>query len=770
VPRAAIGLGAALIALIVSARMSAAAEPAPGPSPSASATYVGSETCVPCHGNEVEAWRGSDHDLAMQPATPHTALGDFAHGRLAADGVVSTFYKRAEALGVHTAGPGGKLADFPITYTFGVRPLQQYLIPLAGGRLQALGIAWDTRAKGQGGQRWFDLYPEWQLAPGDPLHWTGIDQNWNYQCADCHSTALRKGYDAQSATYATTWSELSVGCEACHGPASNHVAWAKQDAATRPAGDVGLTVRLDERRGAHWTIDAATGNAIRATPRVTRREIETCGRCHARRGQFSDDWRPGEPLGDAFRVALLDPGLYYPDGQQRDEVYTYGSFLQSLMYARGVTCSDCHEPHAAKLRAVGNSVCVQCHAPSKYDAAAHTHHAAGSAGAQCASCHMPARTYMLIDPRHDHGFRVPRPDRTAAFGAPNPCTGCHAKQSPGWAADAIARWFPQRRQGFQTFAEGLHAGDIGAPGAQDLLTRIATDHAQSPIARASAVQRLGGFVTPRIIDSVGETLGDTEPLVRAAAVRALAQLPAPLRVQLLPSLLADPVREVRIEAARALAGDAEPALPQARQASFDRALAECVASERFNADRPEGQSALGDLAARRGRTQEAEAAYRKALEIDPTFEPAALNLADLQRAAGHDDEAERILRAALGRAPRSAPAHYALGLALVRQKHLPEALAELRQAVTLAPDEARFAHTYAIAQHDTGAPADALATLRAALQRVPYDRPVLLALINYEREAGDLDQVRTHARLLRQLEPDDPNVARLVETLDAKTP
>jgi hypothetical protein len=591
-----IGLAAAL-ALALGAPPSVAADPAPNASPPPAATYVGSQTCAPCHGKEVDAWRGSDHDLAMQPATRRTVLGDFAHGKLSAGGVVSTFYEHGDTLGVHTVGPGGKVADFPVPYTFGVRPLQQYLIPLAGGRMQAFGIAWDARPKGQGGQHWFDLHPDQKLVPGDPLHWTGIDQTWNYQCADCHSTALRKSYDAQSRSYATAWSELSVGCEACHGPASNHLAWASKDAAARPAGDMGLAVRFDERAGAAWTIDAATGNATRAKPRVTRREIETCGRCHARRGQFSDAWRPGEPLGDAFRVALLDPGLYYPDGQQRDEVYTYGSFLQSLMYARGVTCSDCHEPHAAKTRAAGNAVCAQCHATSKYDAAAHTHHPAGSAAAQCVSCHMPARTYMVVDPRHDHGFRVPRPDRSAALGVPNPCNGCHTKETPEWAAEAIAKWFPQRRPGFQTFAEGLHAGDVGAPGAQDMLARIATDHGQSPIARASAAQRLGRFLTSRTVGSLGETLGDTEPLVRASAVRALAPLPAPLRVQLLPRLLDDPVREVRIETARALAGDGETALPAPRRAAFDRALAECVASERFNADRPEGQSALADLAA-----------------------------------------------------------------------------------------------------------------------------------------------------------------------------
>ena len=739
--------------------------------PPSAATYVGTHACVACHGKEADAWRGSDHDLAMQPATPRTALGNFADAKLAADGVVSTFKKSGDTPVVRTDGPDGALADFPLKYTFGVRPLQQYLIDVGGGRLQALGIAWDARPKGQGGQRWFRLYPQQKLKPGNPLHWTGIDQNWNYQCADCHSTAVRKGYDERTGTFDTKWSDLNVGCEACHGPAWSHLAWTGKDAdGQRLDPDKGFAVRFDERAGAAWTIDAATGNAVRARPRSTRREIDTCGRCHARRGQFTDDWRPGQPLGDAFRVALLEPGLYYPDGQQRDEVYTYGSFLQSLMYAKGVTCSDCHEPHSTKLRATGNAVCAQCHATAKYDVETHTHHPAGSTGAQCVSCHMPPRTYMVVDPRHDHSFRIPRPDRAITLGVPSPCHGCHDTQSAQWAVDTLAKWFPNRRAGFQTFAEGLHAGDVGAPGAQAMLARIATDGAQSPVVRASAVQRLGRFLSPRTITSIGEALGDTEPLVRAAAIGAVAQIPAPMRVQLLPRLLDDPIRQVRMEAAHALAGEAEASLAASAHPAFDRALAEWVASERFNADRPEAQSALADLAARRGHADEAAATYRKALTLDPTFEAAALNLADLQRAQDHDGDAERTIRDALKRAPQSAPAHYALGLTLVRQKRLPEAVTELREASRLAPDDARLAHTYAVALHDTGKAPEALEMLRTALRRSPYDRPLLFALVTYERESGDLTQARAHAHLLQELEPDDPNLARLAATLESGAP
>ena len=456
-----------------------------------------------------------------------------------------------------------------------------------------------------------------------------------------------------------------------------------------------------------------------------------------------------------------------PTASMRDEVYNYGSFLQSRMHASGVTCSDCHDPHSGKLRAAGNAVCAQCHAPAKFDVPAHTHHAADSKGAACAACHMPTATYMVIDPRHDHSFRIPRPDRTVALGVPNACNQCHAKETAQWAADAVAKWFPQRKAGFQTFAEGLHTGDRGAPGAQGALIRIAEDRSQPAIVRASAVQRLGRYLSPVTLPTARHALNDPDAMVRAAAVGALAGADAATRVQLLARLLDDPVRQVRMEAARALAGEPEGRLAADDKARFERALEEYVAAQRFNADRPEAHTALGILYLMRGRDAEAAAAYRQALEVDPTYVQAALNLADLQRAQAREDEAERTIREALKSAPQSAPAHHALGLAFVRQKRLPEALAEFALAAKLAPDDPRFAYVYGVALYDTGKRAEAMKTLQAALVRHPYDREILYALATYERAAGDLAGARGHAQLLRELEPENRDFARLAGELSA---
>ncbi|MGZ8322433.1 MAG: cytochrome c3 family protein [Rhodoplanes sp.] len=337
-------------------------------------------------------------------------LGDFSDTRFDYFGVRSRFFRENGKFLVETDGPNGKLGVFEIKYTFGLDPLQQYLVEFLDGRLQALSIAWDSRPKDQGGQRWFQLYPDEQIRHDDFLHWTKPNQNWNFMCAECHSTGVRKNYDAATDRFATSWAEISVGCETCHGRGSRHVAWARDEQRRRSSAQVddptkGLVVRFDERTGVTWPLDPATGNALRnATPALLRKEVETCGFCHARRGRFSEDWVPGRWLSDTHVVSPIAHGLYQADGQTRDEVYDYGSFKQSKMFAAGVTCSDCHDPHSGKLRFSGDNTCLQCHSSAVYANARHARHEAANPPLACVSCHMPARTYMVVDRRHDHSL------------------------------------------------------------------------------------------------------------------------------------------------------------------------------------------------------------------------------------------------------------------------------------------------------------------------------------------------------------------------------
>jgi tetratricopeptide (TPR) repeat protein len=728
--------------------------------PPAAAMFVGSERCASCHAAESGQWRGSQHAVAMQHATVATVLGDFDDAAFSYGDVTTNFSRRGDRFWIRTDGPDGKPADFEVKYTFGVAPLQQYLVELPGGRLQAVSVAWDSRPREAGGQRWFHLYPDGRIDYRDELHWTRRAQNWNFMCADCHSTDVRKGYDAAADAFATRYSEVSVGCEACHGPGSAHVAWADEKGED-PA--KGLTVALDERRGVAWRPDPATGKPRRSVARGSAREIDVCAQCHARRAQIAEDYRAGRPFMDHYLPSLLTPELYHPDGQQRDEVFIWGSWLQSRMHQAGVTCSDCHDPHTQKLRAPGNAVCAQCHAPSTYDVESHHRHPAGSTGAQCAECHMPRTTYMVVDPRRDHSMRVPRPDESVALGVPNACNACHADRDAKWAAAAVRGWLGRDARGSQSFAAAFHGAESGAPRALDELAAIAFDAAQPPIVRASALDRLAREGRPDAAQA-RRAAGDPDPLLRLAALRVGDTLPPSARVEALSSLLGDERRAVRIEAARVLAG-AQGSLPPDLQAAWQRAADEYVATLRYNADRPESNVALGSFLGSLGRLDEALQAFDRARGLDPDFVPAYVNAADALRAQGRDDASAAVLEQGLARAPDSAALHHSLGLARVRLGQSEAAMTALRRAMELEPDSVRYTYVYAVALHSTGRLEDARRLLERSLQRWPADRDLLFALASFQLEAGLTEAARQSVRRLLAAHPADRDANALAAQL-----
>ena len=729
-----------------------------------SATYVGGDTCVGCHQDESDAWRGSHHDLAMQVPSEETVLGDFSGVTFEYYGRSSTFFKRDEAFFVRTEGQDGELHDYRIAYTFGASPLQQYLIQFPGGNLQTLGIAWDARARSEGGQRWYHLYPDEEVSPEHPLHWTGPEQRWNYQCAECHSTNVRKNYDPELDRYSTTWSDLDVSCEACHGPGSAHVDWASSNSGetNSRASAVGLVVDLADRDDGVWVLSSGERIAARTPARTARAELSACAPCHSRR-QLIDEEHPtgGSPL-NTLRPALLDEGLYHSDGQIQGEVYVLGSFLQSAMYASGVTCSDCHDPHSARLRASGNALCSTCHVAEAYDAPAHHNHEQGSTGAQCVSCHMPEQTYMGVDPRRDHSMRVPRPDLSVTLGAPNACTQCHDDRPPQWAADVVTRWYGGERP--PHYGEVLARGRQGAPAAGRELAELASDPSQPGIARATALELLRAYSAPAA-EVVEQALLDPDPLVRFGAVRASQAIPAEQRFRLVYRMLEDSTKLVRTEAASALASVPRAMMPQSPL--LDRVTSEYVGAQLINADRPETHLNLGILHASRGDLAGAQIALENALRVDSTFVPAFVNLADLLGAQGRDAEGERLLREAIDRNDDNGAARHALGLSLVRQGRTNEALVELRGATIADPQNSRFAYVYGVALHSGGRVEAAIEFLEEALTEHPFDLAILTALLSFNRDEGDLVEAIRYAEMWVDLVPDDPQAARELADLRA---
>jgi len=704
----------------------------------------------------------------MQPAGEETVLGDFDDATWTHHGVETRLTREGNGQGdtfvMRTEGADGDPRDYTVAYAFGVHPLQQYLTRFPDGRLQVLPASWDTRPAAEGGQRWFSAQGDERIPPGDPLHWTGLQYNWNHMCAACHATGLRKGYDAERDRFDTTWAEPDVACEACHGPGAAHVAAMRHT--DRPADAThALPVSLPERT--EWVFAEGAAIARPAAPPAASDELDTCAPCHARRGLLRERPPHGQPLADDHRLALLEEELYFDHGGIRDEVFVHGSFLQSRMHAAGVRCSDCHDPHSLGLRTgdAPDAVCGDCHRPAVFATPAHHHHEQDSPGASCVACHMPDRTYMGVDARRDHAFRVPRPDLTLAIGAPNACADCHGERTPAWAAEAALRWWGDTRADRPHWGEALAAARRHAAGAPEALLAVANDPDTPAIVRATALAELEPWVGPRSLESVAAALADPSPLVRTAALAALAGLEPQRRAGLALPLLRDPLLAVRLEAERVLRDVALSQLPAAERRALADVRDEMRAVQRLHADRPESWLALASMDLAEGDASRARERLERALALDPAFVPAAVNLADLLRHTGEEARGEHVLRAALARTPGSPALHEALGLLLVRRGRLDEATEVLRRAHERAPDAPRHALVYALALDAADRPDEATALLRRTHERFPGEVGVLFTLATRARDRGDTARARDWTRKLRTLDPEEAAFRALEDEL-----
>jgi len=539
-------------------------------------------------------------------------------------------------------------------------------VPFPGGRLQCLSIAWDADLG-----EWFDLNPETDIPPDDWLHWTRAAQTWNGMCAECHSTNLLKNFDAASNTYDTTWSEIDVSCEACHGPGSEHVAWADIQPMARPdLPDYGLVVR--------------TGGI------TSREQVELCAPCHSRRSELGDWDHSTTALLDSHLPSVLDEGLYHADGQILDEVYVWGSFTQSKMYANDVRCTDCHDAHSMKLKFEGNDLCLQCHRADAYDTSEHHFHkkiyeGQPSDGALCIKCHMPEQPYMVIDERADHSLRVPRPDLSQTLGTPNACSqgGCHDDRPLSWSVDAFTKWYGQAKK--PHYGPTLAAGREGRPEARDDLVRLAGDELYPAIVRATALSLLGRYPGEESTLAFATALADPEALMRHTAVNSFVASSLEELIELVAPLLFDPMRAVRMQAAVQLADVTDQLKPYQREA-LASTLTEYRKAMEYSLDFAFAGHNLGNLAARLGDAAEAERYYRTAISIDELFYPAKANLAVLLNARGQNDEAETLLRSILEAYPEQHEVAYSLGLLLAEMGRYPEAEAYLARAAAGMPD------------------------------------------------------------------------------------
>lgn len=746
--------------------------------------YVGRQTCIQCHQQENKLWEGSHHDLAMDLATPETVIGNFADVELEHYGITTRMFRRDGKYMVNTEGPDGEMTDFEVKYVFGIDPLQQYMVEFDRptdmqaseiARLQVLRVSWDTAKK-----EWFYLRPpdvDEKLAPDDDLHWTGIAQRWNNMCADCHSTNLQKAFDDQTKTYHTTFSEIDVSCEACHGPGGMHV-------------------KLAESKSLFWDRKHGYGLA-KLKDKSTKKQLDTCFQCHSRRRVVKPGYQPGEDFYDYFANELLLEHTYHADGQILDEVYVHGSFIQSKMYHKNIRCTDCHDPHTARLKHDGNQVCTSCHQHSagKYDNPTHHRHNVGSTGTSCVECHMPETTYMAVDERRDHSLRIPRPDLSVAIGTPNACTRCHLDRAKipaekrekftqyadwliaarddeevraslaevdQWSADYFREWYGEKADVKTNFANALVEARKGESTAAPDLAAIAKDKRLPGIVRATSLYELGQYAPAEVIETAEKLLNDEDPQVRMTAVANLQLLndDAQLMRLLLP-VLEDPVRSVRTEAARVLARVPRQALNGGQRRLLQAALDEFKEGVLVNNDRAAAHLTLGVVYESMNDLAAAEAAYLAAIRVEPQVTGPRTNLAALLERQAEDAEnnARRIAQQDREAAIES----------IMQSQQVRERVAELRKAelpllgrdAKLAPDNAAIQYRYGLSLYLHGEAEQALAALANAVRLEPNTPDFVLALALLHRQQGDLPNAIKQIERLLELRPNDPSYRQL---------
>ena len=711
--------------------------------PVAPAQMVDEQQCQGCHDAQVKDWQGSHHQLAMQVAAPQTVLADFSNATFKGEGENSRFFRQGDEFWVNTPGLDGKPADFKVAYTFGIAPLQQYLIEVGDGRLQALGVAWDTEK-----HRWFHLYPGQGVSFKNPLHWSKPNQNANFMCVECHTTGYKRNFDAASNSFNSQWNSLGVGCQACHGPASSHLRAVTEN---NPLPHSGFDVDLKSK-------DATV-------------ELETCARCHARRAPLGDGFTVGKRLMDDYLPSVLTRELYALDGKIKDEVFEHGSFLQSKMFDKGVRCSNCHNPHSTELKAAGNALCLQCHNTAgkaaiagidgkglqakNYDAIDHHRHAEGQPGSQCVDCHMPGKFYMGNDYRHDHSFSIPNPVRAKALGTTDACLGCHQGKAGDRVTEQFKLWTAHDAPQAARYDESLWLIRGGRPGAAQALYEQLRRSNLPAIQRATLLAELANYPSESALQLASKDLNHPAPQVRESAVRAVsAFLPPAERVALLSPLLSDSVRAVRIIAARNLQGAARNGLGT-NQVAWDKAIGEYESVQLSLAERAESNLNLAMLYQASGRNAEVEARLRAALLRDPDFYPALVTLAQWLEASGRSAEASTLLNDAIKAQPQAALLQHSLGLALIRGGQPEQAMKALQQAVKLEPDNSQYRYVLAVALHQSGQLEQACAQMEELLKRQPAFRDARLALIQFYLDSGQEPKAQVVLQAWKQINPED---------------
>jgi tetratricopeptide (TPR) repeat protein len=691
--------------------------------------FVGSTSCMTCHKEAYSSWENSHHDQAMKIADSTSILGNFDNIVFTGKNIQSKFYKKGASYFVNTIGSDGTYEEFEIVYTFGVTPLQQYIIKFPNGAYQCLDIAWDVLEN-----KWFNLQPDLNIDPEEWIHWTGGGMRWNTACADCHSTDLNKNYNSETSTFNTTFSEINVSCEACHGPASAHV-----DFYQNPS-------------------DASIPSKLNMDVGLSSKElVDKCARCHSRRAQITKKYTYEGTFLDHYSPSLLSDPLYELDGQIKDEDYVYGSFVQSKMYHNGVSCRDCHDVHSLKLKKEGNDLCMSCHEP-KYNETSHHFHEINTQAAQCINCHMTGKIYMGNDFRRDHSFRIPRPDQSVKYGTPNACTGCHSDKSDEWARDIIiANYGGERADHFSDHLLPGHEGDMAA------LEKLMSEGQYPDVVRATALGLYSNQqFSSREINEVLKYLQDSSALVRNEAVLTLDRIAIKEISAYVAPLLMDSIRMVRISAFRYF--NTTNIIPE-NVSDFDKSKKEFLEQLDMNSDFASGQHQIAIYHQSKGSTELAIKAYKKAIEIDNYYNTSRMNLALLQYTTGNVEEAEKLYLKVIEIEPDFSYSYYMLGLLYNETGQSERSMEYLQKACSKEPINVNAFYNYALKLQEIGSNEKSLTIVDKALKSMPTNERLLyvklIGLINLNRTM----EAYAICQTLVNIAPNNPSYQQLLGQL-----
>ncbi|MFD1316190.1 tetratricopeptide repeat protein [Namhaeicola litoreus] len=678
--------------------------------------YVGDENCKSCHETAYEDWRGSHHDLAMQEANATTVLGDFNNQSVSLDGVDYRLYKNGEEFMVDVKEIDSSEKTYIIKYTFGITPLQQYMIDFDKGKKQVLRLTWDTIEK-----KWFHQYANDQIRPNDWLHWSKGGQNWNTMCAECHSTNLQKNYDVAKDSFATSYSMINVNCESCHGPGEKHLLWAeKKDS----------------------TLSMYTFTGLNQAE-----QIKQCGPCHSRRVKLTENFTPGLDYDEQFMLQTITPEYYFADGQINEEDYVLGSFMQSKMYMNGIKCSDCHNPHSMELKFEGNKLCLQCHVPDKYDSKNHHFHEMNTEASLCINCHMTGRYYMGNDFRRDHSFRNPRPDQSEEFGTPNACTACHKDKSNSWASNYIVQWYgPERLDHFSDYLVLSTKENISAS-EKERVHRFILNVKYPSLTRATALENLS-MTSEADLKNVLEATRDSASLIRFKAAQKLMNLPLEDRAGVGLEMMKDPSKLVRLGAAQLLLGFNANQLNESDRAQVHQLIKEYEKFLYANADFAAGNLNLGDYFMQINDPANAIRSYQNALKKDSLLFPAYTNLATALNQTGKNEEALKMLNTLIQYYPNNGRPYYLRALLHFELQNNEQAINDLKTAIDLDDQDSRARYNLATYYFQNFDYPNAEKYVRQALLIEPENRDYTYLLALIYRDSG---RARKSQELMQKL-------------------